>query len=82
MQIVITPNGSVRYVYDEMVDLSSLGRLHIERGSHVESDDKAKWYADLEPVSGPRLGPFEKRSRALEAEREWLARNWLERITL
>lgn len=77
MQIVISPEAIVRYVYDELLDLSALGQVRIERGSHVEPDDAGKWYADLGPVFGPRLGPFKRRSEALEAERAWLERNWL-----
>ncbi len=77
MQIVISAAGSVRCVYDELLDLWSLGQVRIERGSHVEPDENGKWYADLGPVSGPRLGPFERRSQALEAERAWLEANWL-----
>ena len=67
----------MRCVYDELLDLSSLGQVRIERGSHVEPDAEGKWYADLGPVAGPRSGPFEQRSEALEAEREWLEVNWL-----
>jgi hypothetical protein len=39
MQILVQPNGGVRCIYDEAIDLSSLGRLQIKRGSHVEPDD-------------------------------------------
>jgi hypothetical protein len=77
MQIVILPDGLVRCVYDEMFDLSILGYIRIQRGSHMEPDANGQWWADLAPVSGPKLGPFERRSLALEAEREWLERNWL-----
>ena len=31
----------------------------------------------LAPWGGPRLGPFPKRSQALEAERQWLEQHWL-----
>ena len=36
-----------------------------------------RWTADLRPVGGPVLGPFARRSEALEAERAWLEANWL-----
>ncbi len=77
MQIVIAPDGSVRCVYDELLDLTALGQVHIARGSHVEPDAQGQWWADLGPVSGPKLGPFDRRSQALEAEREWLEERWL-----
>ena len=33
--------------------------------------------ADLSPVGGPLLGPFERRSDAVQAEVYWLETNWL-----
>ena len=77
MRLVIKPDGSVRCLYDEAVDLSSLGSLTIQRGSHVEPDATGGWLADLAPVDGPVLGPFNRRSEALSAERDWLEQNWL-----
>ena len=35
------------------------------------------WLADLSPVNGPVLGPFDRRSEALAAELAWLEANWL-----
>jgi hypothetical protein len=77
MEIVVSPEGNARFVYSETVDLASLGKLAIRRGSHVEPDDTGKWVADLWPVRGPRLGPFTKRTKALAAELQWLHDNWL-----
>ena len=77
MELVVQPDGDVRCVYDEAINLSALGRLQIKRGSHVEPDADGRWIADLAVVQGPRLGPFERRSDALDAEREWLTANWL-----
>jgi len=78
MNIVIRPDGSLRCVYDETLDLTLLGKLEIRRGSHVEPDEAGQWWADLSPASGPQLGPFDHRSQALAAERDWLERNWLQ----
>ena len=77
MQIRISSGGDVHCIYDELLDLRTLGQVHIERASNVEPTSEGQWIADLEPVSGPRLGPFERRSGALEAEREWLEKNRL-----
>jgi hypothetical protein len=77
MQLVIQPDGSVRCVYSETLDLHTLGNLNISRGSHVEPDPNGRWFADLSPVAGPRLGPFSKRSDALTAEQAWLDKHWL-----
>ena len=77
MQLVIDPTGDVRCVYDEALPLADFGRLTIQRGSHVEPTAVGHWTADLSPVGGPLLGPFESRTAALDAEREWLEQNWL-----
>ena len=77
MNLLIKADGSVQCVYDETVDLGSLGPLTIRRASHVEPDADGCWLADLSPVEGPMLGPFDSRSAALDAEHQWLAANWL-----
>jgi hypothetical protein len=77
MDLLVSRQGDIRCLYDEAVDLGSLGRLTITRGSHVEPDKSGQWFADLSPVSGPQLGPFSLRSDALAAERDWLHANWL-----
>ena len=77
MQMVVQPNGGVRCLYSETLDLYLLGKLSIERGSHVEPTVEGQWTADLSPVDGPVLGPFRCRSDALTAERQWLEEYWL-----
>ena len=77
MQLVIQPDGSLKCVYGEAIDLHALGQVSISRGSHVEPDSNGRWIADLAPVAGPRLGPFSKRSDALAAEIDWLEHHWL-----
>jgi hypothetical protein len=77
MDILVTPAGTIRCVYDESLDLHALGGLRISRGSHVEPTPDGQWTAELSPVNGPLLGPFVTRSLALQAEREWLERRWL-----
>ncbi len=76
MDLVITPAGSVRCIYGEAIDLSAIGTLTIERASHVEPGPDG-WWADLSPVNGPMLGPFDRRTAALQAEQKWLAAYWL-----
>lgn len=77
MELLITPQGIVRCLYNETLPLARLGRLSIRRGSHVEPTPEGTWTADLAPVGGPLLGPFPNRSQALDAEREWLITHWL-----
>lgn len=77
MELVIAPDGQGRAIYAEEIDLHALGRLAISRASHVEPTPDGRWSADLRPVSGPVLGPFELRTQALEAEQAWLREHWL-----
>ena len=77
MKLLVKPDGTVRAIYDEAIDLGVLGRPTITRASHVEPDPEGHWQADLTPVDGPVLGPFDHRGAALDAEREWLERHWL-----
>ena len=77
MNLVIEKNGLVRGIYGEEIALDALGPVKIERASHVEPDEHGRWLADLSPVGGPVVGPFERRSEALGAEVAWLHENWL-----
>ncbi len=77
MQLIVHADGAMCCLYDEAIDLAALGALQIKRGSHVEPDELGRWFADLSPASGPKLGPFDRRSEALDAERAWLEANWL-----
>jgi len=77
MELVISSVGDVRCIYSDAFPLSRLGKLSIIRASHVEPDSVGQWMADLAPVGGPVLGPFEKRTDALAAEVDWLRSHWL-----
>ena len=77
MELLIKPTGGIRCVYGEDVNLHQLGRLSIQRGSHVEPTAEDQWTADLSPVNGPLLGPFVSRADALTAEQVWLLEHWL-----
>lgn len=77
MTLVVEPTGVIRAIYGEAIDVVLLGKLTVRRASHVEPDASGHWLADLSPVNGPLLGPFERRSRALEAEIDWLISHWL-----
>ena len=77
MQLVIKPDGAVRCIYGEEIDLHALGSPSVSRASHVEPAGDGRWLADLGPVDGPILGPFARRSEALAAESRWLEEHWL-----
>ena len=75
MDLFIAPDGSSLAIYDEAIDLHTLGTTIITRASHVEPDESGQWYADI--VDGPKLGPFTRRSEALAAEVVWLTEHRL-----
>ena len=70
-------DGTADTLYTEEINLKSLGDLHMKRASHVEPTENGMWTADMSPVNGPILGPFETRTIALQAEVEWLKENIL-----
>ena len=72
LMLRVNPDGRVCSPYTEAVDLAALGRCRIRRAGRVEPDAAGRWWADMAPVGGPKLGPFSHRSRALLAEVRWL----------
>lgn len=72
MNLYIEADGTVSFVHDD--ELASLFKGEAStttRASHVEPFGQG-WTADMAPVGGPVLGPFETRREALEAEAAWL----------
>lgn len=71
-ELEVDPEGNIHAIYsDDLTELMEHGDARITRASHVEPADGG-WVADLSPVSGPKLGPFQLRQQALDAEVEWL----------
>ena len=58
MQLIIGPSGTIRCIYDEAIDLRSLGSLVIERASHVEPDAEGSGG----PICNPLMDLFWVRS--------------------
>ena len=77
MEIIVQSGGCAFCIFNDDLPLVGMGKLAITRASHVEPTDDGQWMADLSPVNGPTLGPFERRGDALAAEVEWLRTNWL-----
>jgi hypothetical protein len=77
MDLFVSPDGEIHCLYSEALDLGTIGQLAIRRASHVEPTASGQWTADLTPVSGPVLGPFQRRSDALAAEEAWINKQWL-----
>ncbi|MGH7358818.1 MAG: hypothetical protein ACREJR_08390 [Candidatus Rokuibacteriota bacterium] len=77
MFVWIQPDGTVRFLYDDALrGLLALGPPTIRRASHVEPTPDGQWTADLGPMDGPVLGPFETRAAALDTERAWLVHHF------
>ena len=73
MFVWIRPDGTLHLIYDDAArGLLALGLATIRRASYVEPTSEGRWTADLGPMAGPLLGPFETRAAALEAEQTWL----------
>ena len=75
MNINFAADGTAEVIYTEKIDLRKLGKLKITRASHVEPDINGQWTADMSPVKGPILGPYDTRDLALSAEVKWLESN-------
>lgn len=73
IEITIAPDGTARAIYsDALRPFMAAGEATIRRASHVEPTADGRWEADMAPVGGPVLGPFEERAAALDAEVAWL----------
>ncbi len=81
VDVFILSDGTVKFLYyDELKPLLNIGDVHVARASHVDpekTEDGLKWFADLSPVNGPKIGPFETRNEAIAGEIEWLTKNYL-----
>lgn len=72
-KLVIDEAGTIAMIYrDELRGLLAEGGASIRRASHVEPTEAGEWAADLSPIGGPVLGPFETRQAALDAEVAWI----------
>lgn len=74
--VKIDENGTLSFIYsDNLRGFNQLGEVSTSRASHVEPIEGGKWTADMEPVEGPVLGPFDTRQEALDTEVEYLKEN-------
>jgi hypothetical protein len=82
-------NAGTHFLHHDEVArlLAPLGRVTTRRASHVEPEPlpgevrgaAPGWSADLSPVGGPLLPGFSTRQAALDAERDWITQNVLQR---
>jgi hypothetical protein len=75
MEIRVKGN-QIRFIYnDDLSNLMNQGKTVVKRASHVEPDGNGRWIADMSPVNGPVLGPYNRRDEALQREVEWLLKH-------
>jgi hypothetical protein len=79
--ITISNKGTITFIYDDDIAkaLSGLGKSTTTRASHVEPNTDGTWYAYMDLVGGPTLGPFNTRTEALQEEVHWIEQNILRR---
>lgn len=81
VSVFILSDGTVNFLYyDELKPLLAIGDVDVARASHVDPEktlDGLKWFANLAPVNGPKLGPYETRTEAITGEIDWLTENYL-----
>jgi len=76
LNLRVAPDGTLTAIYDDaLAPLFAQGDTRIKRASYVEPNSDGRWTADLAPVGGPTLGPFDLRQDALHAELDWLRVN-------
>ncbi len=79
MTLEVTPNGDIRCLYTDEVDLSQLGRLQVSRASHVEYDNHLRKWTVTSVKTGKRLHSAMTRESALEWECQYYSpggRGW------
>lgn len=71
MKILVTKEGGVQMLHDDVAALETLGKVEISRASHVEFDnEKQKWFVQSAKTMKV-LGFFDSRELALAWERDF-----------
>ena len=81
MVLVLTPDGTGHALYDERIDLNTLGPLHIERATTIDFDDRAQYWR-VRDREGFALFNSPSRQACLDWERKYFSDPYrlLERI--
>ncbi len=72
MVLVITPNGTGHALYDEKIDLNTLGPLYIERATSIEFDDESQYWRVYDRDGFP-LFNSPSRQKCLDWERKYFS---------
>lgn len=69
-KLLVTPDGTIKGLYTECIDLSKFGKLHVTRASHVEFDsDCQEWVVTL--PDGKEIYRNKSREKALLFEKDY-----------
>ena len=68
--LVVAPEGTVRGLYAEDIDLSTLGTLHIERATTIEFDNDAQYWRVRDQEGFPMFNS-PSRKECLDWERQY-----------
>ena len=81
MVLVLTPDGIGHALYDEKIDLNTLGPLHIERATSIEFDDETQYWR-VRDRDGFALFNSPSRQACLDWERKYFSNPYrlLERL--
>lgn len=84
MKILITANGGIEMLHDDIAELESLGRVETSRASHVEYDnERQQWY--VQSAATMEILHFAStRTEALAWERDYYSpdgKGWRELTT-
>jgi hypothetical protein len=67
----ITEAGGIQMLHDDAVNLAELGKIEVQRASHVEFDNaKGKWFVQSAKTLVVLRDDFDTREIALEWEKE------------
>ena len=70
MVLVITPDGTGHALYDERIDLNTLGPLHVERATSIEFDEKTQYWRVRDRDGFPMFNSPSRR-QCLDWERKY-----------
>jgi hypothetical protein len=70
MVLVLSPDGTGHALYDEKIDLNTLGPLHIERATIIEYDDRTQCW-QVQSRDGKGFFSNASRQTCLDWERKY-----------
>jgi hypothetical protein len=71
IKIKVTPDGTVRCLHTDAIDLRRLGRLEVTRASNVEFDNRTQHWTVSLPDGTVLCDDFIRRDDALAWERDY-----------